>query len=157
MFDLAVMCSHPSNAITYSLESPRLGPAAHGLYLCQQRTTVQIIQLVEGPPPPRRVSPATSIFDGSSSTSSSSSSSSWLEEEEEYDEEEESICSSYCSSDAPPDRHEAPAHMAGPKLDRTYSGTMNRVFAWRETFSKEWAPPVSVGSFPVSTSLMVDS
>ena len=96
--------------------------------------TVEIIQLVEGPPPPPRK--YTTIFsssvyssddDDSDQTSSSSSSS-----------EEESACESYCSSDddAPPERFEAPSSH-GPGFDQTYASRMKRVFAWRETFSRE--------------------
>lgn len=77
----------------------------------------QIIQLVECPAPPPRSAPAYS-----DSVSESD------------DDDSEEICSSYCSSDAPPDELEAadPAYVS-PSPD-TYNLRMKRILAWRENF-----------------------
>ncbi|KAG5653313.1 hypothetical protein H0H81_001184 [Sphagnurus paluster] len=102
------------------------------LYL-RQPHTVQIIQLVEGPPPPPRK--ITSVINASTSAYSSSYSSSSTSSEDD-----ESLCSSYCSSDLPPEQSDSPLgdqestalHSELPH--ETYS-TTKRILAWRENFS----------------------
>lgn len=111
----------------------------------RQQHTVQIIQLVEGPPPPpRRITSV--IGDGQASSSSSYassseySSSSASDEEDNDVEDEESVCSSYCSSDLPPEHLSSPHwdDSSAPRLDpysESHSIRMKRILAWRENFS----------------------
>ncbi|KAG6831784.1 hypothetical protein H0H87_003909 [Tephrocybe sp. NHM501043] len=105
-------------------------PSSH-VYLRQQHT-VQIIQLVEGPPPPPRN--ISSVIDDTSSAYYSSSSSS----ADDDDDDEESVCSSYCSSDIPPEQSDAPqAEETSDSLELSHEtfSTTKRILAWRENFS----------------------
>jgi len=114
-------------SIALDIDHPKVNPAH--LYL----RTVQIIQLVEGPPPPRRI---TSTIDNTSSSSSDCESSS-----SSSDSDSASLCSSYCSSDLPPEHlssetsqalHSADANGSD---DETFSVRMKRILAWRENFA----------------------
>lgn len=104
----------------------------------RQPHTVQIIQLVEcDAPPPRLGSP---INDSSASSSSSNDYSS--DDSESLEDDEESACSSYCSSDLPPEETDAAesehkqAYRAEASTE-TYSIRMKRILAWRENFSAQ--------------------
>lgn len=123
------------------------------LYLYQPHTVIQLVEVA--PPPPRRISSVINSSSAASSSysSSSSSTSSFDEEEdiEDQEEEQESVCSSYCSSDFPPEALDAPTYpitqnplALAPKSD-SFSRRMNRILVWRE-FSDvcpgEWHPPV---------------
>src|ERR1700722_6026806 len=160
MFHLTAMCAHQSPLGACALDSPRLSSAQFHRCGHPPRSTtgtVQIIQLIEGPPPspppPRRATSPMSGYDASSSAYCSSeddeSSSSFTTAGADSD----SICSSYCSgSFAAPDRMDAPQVVGEPRMDQTYVTTMKRVFAWRETFAKEWEFPPTSGQ-PITPSL----
>ncbi|KAF8074631.1 hypothetical protein FPV67DRAFT_589787 [Lyophyllum atratum] len=102
------------------------------LYVRQQHT-VQIIQLVEGPPPaPRNITSVINDSYASTSAYSSSCSSS--------SSDEESACSSYCSSDLPPEQTDSPlvdqeSGALQPELSTETYSTTKRILAWRQNFS----------------------
>lgn len=102
----------------------------------RQPHTVQIIQLVEcDAPPPRLGSP---INDSSASSSSSNDDSST----DSLEDDEESACSSYCSSDLPPEETDAAESelkqtYRAEASTETYSIRMKRILAWRENFSAQ--------------------
>ncbi|KAM6496669.1 hypothetical protein JOM56_007142 [Amanita muscaria] len=103
----------------------------HGYVYYKQPYSLQIIQLVEcSAPPPRQILSAPS--DGISAASSSSSS----YDSSECTSEEDEICSSYCSSDLPPEEFEDPIvdvhNSPAPEIGDV---RMKRVLAWRENFS----------------------
>jgi hypothetical protein len=114
-------------------------PSSSHLYLRQQHT-VQIIQLVEGPPPsPRHIG---SVINGSAASSSDCSTNDSTEDSEssDDDDDEESVCSSYCSSDAPPEHPESPRDDESTRLisgspSQTYSLPWKRILDWRQNFS----------------------
>jgi hypothetical protein len=97
----------------------------------RQPHSIQIIKLDEcAPPPPRDIM----------SYYSSSCSSSYTSEDDESEDDED--CSSYCSSDLPPENPESSsendASMSGTdgsKLPTEMYSTVQRILAWRENFS----------------------
>jgi len=123
-------------------------PSGH-VYL-RQPHTVQIIQLTEGPPPsPRHIASgsAASSYDYLTEDSQSS---------DGDDEDEESVCTSYCSSDLPPEQHKSPlcndeSIAVRPGLSsQTYSTPLKRILAWRENFSSQLSDTLSDHSFSSS-------
>ncbi|KAG6849679.1 hypothetical protein H0H93_006395 [Arthromyces matolae] len=120
--------------------------------LVRQQYTVQIIQLTEATtPPPRNISSV--IDDASSSAYSSSSSSSSLSSEDEDEVDEESACSSYCSSDIPPEHSESQLdeeQSDSLELSHETISTTQRILAWRENFSAQMIATASEVSLPSS-------
>jgi hypothetical protein len=122
--------------------------------LYYQQHTLEIIQLDEAPPPPPRrlTSLINSSAAGSSSSSygdddsfysssqnSSSSASSSNIVADEDDGDAESMCSSYCSSDMPPEDSAGSSVPSGPPhsndYDDSHTTRMARIIAWRDEFS----------------------
>lgn len=87
----------------------------------KQPNTLQIIELVECAAPPPRA-------DAYSSETSSSS------DYPDSDDDSEEICSSYCSSDAPPEELDVADSAALSPSPDTYNLRMKRILAWRENF-----------------------
>ncbi|KAG5341543.1 hypothetical protein E4T56_gene3190 [Termitomyces sp. T112] len=120
-------------------------PSQH--LLLRQPYTVQIIQLVEGPPPPPRIKISSAIGDTSSEHYYSSSYSSSAEDN---NADNESACSSYCSSDIPPEQSGSQLEKPSNSLElsrETFSVT-KRILAWRENFSAHMSATASEVSLP---------
>jgi len=116
----------------------------------RQPHTVQIIQLVEGPPPsPRHIASGSTPSSYDYSTEDSQSS-------EGEDEDEESVCTSYCSSDLPPEQLKSPVcndesiAVRSELPSQTYSMPLKRILAWRENFSTQLSDTLSDHSFSSS-------
>ncbi|KAF9459290.1 hypothetical protein BDZ94DRAFT_1171952 [Collybia nuda] len=149
----------------------------------RQQHTVQIIQLVEcDPPPPRRITSV--IGEGQASSSSSYASSSEYSESSTSDEgdddddnnnnnnnnneggeDEEAACSSYCSSDVPPQPLPSPSPQFydmsnSPPRPDPYADThlirMKRILAWRENFSTHLTDTLSEPSLSSSLKRKMD-
>ncbi|PPQ69596.1 hypothetical protein CVT26_001584 [Gymnopilus dilepis] len=104
------------------------------LYYCQPHTVIQLVEVA--PPPPRNLSSVIYSSSAASSSYASTSSSSYDEDDEmdEDEDEDESVCSSYCSSDLPPDGEESsskPAVTYWPQSD-SLAGLKKRILLWRE-------------------------
>lgn len=104
--------------------------------------SLQIIQLVEcSAPPPRHLSSHSALYSSPAPSSSSSDySSNQHELADDQPDDDEEICSSYCSSDVPPEQlqstHQDPSTPYSPSsLPDTYDLRMKRILAWRENFS----------------------
>ncbi|KAK2465486.1 hypothetical protein APHAL10511_002378 [Amanita phalloides] len=95
-----------------------------------------IIQLVECSPPPPRSAPSSSSYLDDSSDGSSPD-----------DDEDDELCSSYCSSDLPPDdpvlADPVPAAPGSVPSPDTYDLRMKRILAWRENFSAAMSSALS--------------
>ncbi|PFH46471.1 hypothetical protein AMATHDRAFT_43577 [Amanita thiersii Skay4041] len=111
----------------------------HSYY--KQPYPLQVIQLVEAPPPP---SPRISSVVHSSSAPSSQYSDSIDDSDSSHihhpEDDDEEVCSSYCSSDLPPEQLESPSSrpesLPSSQLASDPSDwRMKRILAWRENFS----------------------
>ncbi|KIM38300.1 hypothetical protein M413DRAFT_30153 [Hebeloma cylindrosporum] len=114
------------------------------LYLYQPHTVIQLVEV--SPPPPRRISSVINSSSAASSSYSSSSSSASSASEgddiEDQEEEQESACSSYCSSDFPPEAAldasastpitQNPLASVPQSQSDSFSRRMKRILVWRE-------------------------
>ncbi|EAU89976.2 hypothetical protein CC1G_05892 [Coprinopsis cinerea okayama7 len=128
-----------------------------GHLFVQQPYSLQIIQLTEEPaPPPRKISSYSSSMASSSSQSywsSSAYTSSACSDDDDDEDEDDEDCSSYCSSDLPPedcdmaadDDSRPSSSVASPD---TYSLRMKRILAWREDFYAQIGASLSETSLP---------
>ncbi|EDR05251.1 uncharacterized protein LACBIDRAFT_303561 [Laccaria bicolor S238N-H82] len=137
-----------SDILLRSLPQQKFTP--RHVYLRQQHT-VQVIELVEGPPPPpRRI---TSVINDSSVAASSSCDDSSSEDSASQLSTEEPSCSSYCSSDIPPEHLESSQSHEQTRAEsstETYSVRMKRILAWRENFSSSIGATFSEPHLPSS-------
>ncbi|RDB23835.1 hypothetical protein Hypma_008949 [Hypsizygus marmoreus] len=150
MFDYAMLGPLTGSSTEALNDDPKF---SSGHVYFRQQHTVQIIQLVEGPPPPPRN--ITSVI-ADSYASSSAYSSGYSSSSSSTHEDDESACSSYCSSDMPPEQPDSPlcGDESGAALrpglsTETYSST-KRILAWRENFSSQLSATSSEPALPTS-------